>query len=130
MPFKTYVGKDFGSHVLGKTAVSYVKVYGTVVWSNYVPQQKTTSAEEAFGLSTSIAGAFLNDLYVPEYEQKWSTEQPSQHNTPVPVDEVGASVDIINTTTPTEKFKYVTHTTEQVGASVDIVNVTVTVLTT
>ena len=88
MSFNNYVGKPFKSHVAKGVAVKYVYVNGIRVYPEHTPSIQDVNGFDNNGLQTTISDAFIHQVASKPYLQQWSPDQPSQHNTPVPVDDV------------------------------------------
>lgn len=64
----------------------------------------TNSIEKVYLGTTEVSKIYLGTTEIYDgsggggYEQKWSDDQPTQHNTPVPLDELGLSTGLVSAT--------------------------------
>ena len=91
--FKLYTGKPFNEHSCKNAIVKYVKFKGEVVFPVDKPEP---------------------------YEQHWSDDQPSEHNTPIPIDSI--STEVIITGASKERIFQYTEISDAISTTVDMIS--------
>ena len=122
MSFKTYTGKPFNGHVwLGRSATK-VFVNGVQVYPEQHGETKFADADDLYGFNTYLTSVFLNTVGEVPYEQQWSDNQPSQHNTPVPLDSTGLETSIISVD-EVQVYQYTGVNSDSAGLETGLVSV-------
>ena len=91
----------------------------------------TNSIEAAYFGEYEVQKAYFGTDLVYEkggsYEQQWSDEQPSQHNTPVPIDAVGLTTGVIDAvqTKVYEATDYELNNPDAIGLTTGVIDATV-----